>query len=93
MALPYHHTRAFAGLAQHTGTGNKMGGDQAILNIRQIAADFGWRLHLDFPDRMKHIPTTSAVLFPQCFVSLAFQLSSCVSGQGFDGSPKFLYAS
>ena len=42
---------------------------------------------------MKHTPTTSAVLFPQGFVSLAFQLSSSVSGQGFDGSPKFLYAS
>jgi len=42
---------------------------------------------------MKHTPTTSAVPFPLCFVSLTFQLSSSVSGQGFDGSPKFLYAS
>jgi len=47
----------------------------------------------DFPDRMKHNPTTSAVPSLQGFVSLAFQSSSCASNQGLDGSPKFLSAS
>ena len=42
---------------------------------------------------MKPFQSTSAVLYPPCFVSLAIQSPSVVSCQGLNGPPKFLYAS
>ena len=42
---------------------------------------------------MKLLLSTSAVLFPHIFVSLAFQFSSLISHKGLDGSLKFSTAS
>jgi hypothetical protein len=42
---------------------------------------------------MKLLLSTSAVLFPNVFVSLAFQFSSLISHKGSDGSLKFSTAS
>jgi hypothetical protein len=42
---------------------------------------------------MRRCRSTSAVLSPPCFVSLAIQSPSLVSCQGLNGAPKFLSAS